>query len=115
MQNGIGEGVRRIEDYRLLTGQGRFSDDRNIDGQRYAAFVRSPHAHAEILSIDLQPALSAPGVREALTGADYLDDGLNPMPAGGNPKDVELKNRDGSPIQNTPALPDRDGQGPAYR
>lgn len=105
MQNGIGEGVRRIEDFRLLTGRGRFSDDRNVDGQRYAAFVRSPHAHAEIRSIDLQDALSAPGVRDALTGEDYLNDGLNPMPAGGNPKDVELKNRDGSPIPNTPIYP----------
>lgn len=105
MQNGIGEGVRRIEDYRLLTGRGRFSDDRSVDGQRYAAFVRSPHAHAVVRSIDLQAALSAPGVREVLTGDDYLDDGLNPMPAGGNPKDVELKNRDGSPILNTPLYP----------
>ncbi len=105
MQNGIGEGVHRIEDYRLLTGRGRFSDDCNVEGQRYAAFVRSPHAHAEIRGIDLQSALSMPGVRDVLTGEDYLDDGLNPMPAGGNPKDVELKNRDGSPIQNTPIYP----------
>jgi len=105
MQNGIGEGVHRIEDHRLLTGRGRFSDDCSVEGQRYAAFVRSPHAHAEVRGIDLQSALAAPGVREALTGEHYLNDGLNPMPAGGNPKDVELKNRDGSAIPNTPIYP----------
>lgn len=47
MQKRIGEPVRRVEDLRLLTGRGQFSDDMNLPGQAYAAFVRSPHAHAK--------------------------------------------------------------------
>ena len=46
----IGQPVRRKEDRRLLTGNGRFSDDYNLPGQAYAVFLRSPHAHARIRS-----------------------------------------------------------------
>ena len=42
----IGEAVRRKEDYRFLTGSGQYTDDINLPNQRYAVFVRSPHAHA---------------------------------------------------------------------
>jgi len=105
MQNRIGQPVRRIEDYRLLTGRGRFSDDMNLPGQAYAAFVRSPHAHAALRAIDVHEALAIDGVIAVLTGADYRADGLKSMFAGGNPKDVELKNRDGSPIFYTPLYP----------
>jgi carbon-monoxide dehydrogenase large subunit len=48
----IGRPVRRKEDLRLLTGAGQFTDDFNIEGQAYAAMVRSPHPHARILHID---------------------------------------------------------------
>ena len=44
--------MKRREDFRLLTGQGRFADDFNVPGQAYTAFVRSPHAHADLLTID---------------------------------------------------------------
>jgi carbon-monoxide dehydrogenase large subunit len=95
---GIGASIPRFEDHRLLTGAGEYSDDFNRPGQAYAAFARAPHAHARILSVDTKDAAAMPGVLAVLTGADYGADGLNPMIAQGNPKDVELFNRDGSPI-----------------
>jgi carbon-monoxide dehydrogenase large subunit len=103
--SGIGAAVPRVEDRRLLTGQGQFSDDISRPGQLYAVMVRSPHAHAELLGIDAEAAQIMPGVRAVLTGADWKHDGLNPMPAWGNPKDVELRNRDGSEIFYTPLYP----------
>ena len=54
---GIGQPVRRIEDQRLLRGHGRYNDDISLLWQAYAAILRSPHAHAEILNIDAQPAI----------------------------------------------------------
>src|SRR5258708_12123009 len=48
----IGQALPRKEDVRLLTGAGRFSDDFNLQGQAYAAMVRSPHPHARILGVD---------------------------------------------------------------
>ncbi|MFB0952560.1 MAG: hypothetical protein QMB02_07295, partial [Rhodospirillales bacterium] len=59
---GIGQPVRRKEDIRLVTGQGCFTDDFNIDGQAQVQFLRSSHAHAEIVSIDASSAEKAPGV-----------------------------------------------------
>ncbi len=105
MNKGIGAPVPRVEDARLLTGQGRFSDDETLPGQAYAAMLRSPHAHALIRGIDVAVAGAAPGVLAVLTGADYLEDGLRPMPAWGNPKDVALSNRDGSEVFYTPLYP----------
>ncbi|HEY3849180.1 MAG TPA: xanthine dehydrogenase family protein molybdopterin-binding subunit, partial [Acetobacteraceae bacterium] len=78
--NGIGQPVRRKEDIRLLTGQGRYGDDLTLPGFAHAVFVRSPHAHARIVSIDKAAALAAPGVLAVLTGADYVSDGLLPIP-----------------------------------
>lgn len=95
---GIGASIPRFEDYRLLTGAGEFSDDFNRPGQAYAAFARGPHAHARINRVDTDAAGRMPGVIAVLTGSDYKDDGLNAMLAQGNPKDVELFNRDGSSI-----------------
>jgi len=60
----------RREDYRLLTGQGRYSADWNLPGQFYACFLRADRAHADIVSLDTQDAASAPGVVAVLTGAD---------------------------------------------
>lgn len=110
LQQGIGAPVRRIEDLRLLTGNGRFSDDVNAPGQVHAVIVRSVHAHARIDAIDTDSAKRADGVLAVLSAADWLADGLSPMPAWGNPKDVELHNRDGSPIFYTPLLPLADGK-----
>ena len=49
----IGKPMRRVEDARLLSGQGRFTDDVSLPGQAHAAFARSPHAHARIAKMDL--------------------------------------------------------------
>ena len=72
----IGEAVRQLEAPRLLTGNGRFADDINLYRQGHVAFVRSPHAHADILTIDTSAARDMPGIAAILTGADYAADGL---------------------------------------
>ncbi|MEZ5342493.1 MAG: 2Fe-2S iron-sulfur cluster-binding protein [Acidimicrobiales bacterium] len=59
----VGHSVKRVEDRRLLTGQGQFIADVEPDGVAHAAFLRSPFAHAEIISIDTSAALVARGVR----------------------------------------------------
>ncbi len=78
--NGIGQPVRRKEDARLLTGNGRYGDDLALAGLAHAVFVRSPHAHARIVSIGKAAALAAPSVLAVLTGADYRAGGLLPIP-----------------------------------
>lgn len=71
----IGQRIPRKEDHRLLSGRGRFSADPSLDGQLYAAFLRSEHAHADVLTIDTSLAITQPGVIDVLTGDDYLADG----------------------------------------
>src|SRR6266849_1548004 len=66
----IGTSIPRVEDARLLAGQGRYVGDLVLPGMMHAAFVRSPHAHARIVSIDTAAARSAPGVVACLTGDD---------------------------------------------
>ena len=61
-QFGIGQAVRRKEDVRFITGSGRYVDDERAPRQAYAAFLRSPHAHATVTSIDTAAAKTAPGV-----------------------------------------------------
>ena len=77
---GSGREVRRIEDAGLLAGAGRFTDDFTLPGQTYLAFLRSPHAHARIVSIDVAAAASMPGVLAVLTGADLVAAGVKPLP-----------------------------------
>ena len=76
----IGQPVRRKEDQRLICGEGRFSDDFNLPGQAYAAFVRSIYPHAHIRDIDLNGAQSMPGVLAGLTGKDCREAGLGTVP-----------------------------------
>ncbi len=90
---GIGQPVLRFEDPRLLRGQGRFIHDVNLPGQAYAVFLRSPHAHAKIRSVDTVAAKALPGVVAVYTGADYVADGLG-MPKVNMPR----KRPDGSPM-----------------
>jgi carbon-monoxide dehydrogenase large subunit len=95
----VGQPLRRKEDVRLLTGNGRFSDDFKLDGQAYAAMVRSPHPHARIVSIDKTSALAMPGVLAVLTGADAAADKLAPIPHDPLPKtkfDMKLHGPGGS-------------------
>jgi carbon-monoxide dehydrogenase large subunit len=98
--DGIGASLPRLEDARLLTGRGCYSDDFTLPGQAYAAVVRSPHAFARIVSIDDSMARTMPGVLLVLTGADMLADDLKPVPhvpAAMSPPDIRLDNSDGSP------------------
>ena len=98
----VGEGARtgfgvsqpRREDRRFVTGRGRFTDDLLLPGQTWAAFVRSPHAHARILSIDVEAARAAPGVIGVLTSADIEAAGLRPLPNGWDTRSI-----DGSPAR----------------
>src|SRR5271170_3658056 len=98
---GIGQPVRRREDLRLITGRGRYSDDLNLPGQAYAVFVRSPHAHALICSLDPLVARAAPGVLAVLTADEMRADGLNPLPhiSNNHPADIAIQNKDGSPVK----------------
>ena len=93
MKFGIGQPVLRLEDARLLRGQGRFQDDRHLHGEVHAVFLRSPHAHTRIRSIDTAPALAAPGVLAIYTGVDAVADGLG-MPKATMPR----KRADGTPM-----------------
>ncbi|MCZ6604077.1 MAG: xanthine dehydrogenase family protein molybdopterin-binding subunit [Alphaproteobacteria bacterium] len=77
---GIGQPVPRTEDPKFLTGQGRYTDDVHIAGEAYGFVVRSPHAHADIKSIDVEAARAAEGVVAVLTGAEYAAEGLGPLP-----------------------------------
>src|SRR3546814_14952888 len=79
---GIGASVKRKEDFRFLTGQGRFTDDIDRPGQVHAYFVRSPHAHARIKGIDKAAAEQAPGVIAVFTGADMAADTVGSLPCG---------------------------------
>jgi len=78
--NGIGQSVRRKEDPRLLQGRGSYGDDLSLPNLAHAVLVRSPHAHARIAHIGTDRARRAPGVLAVLTGADYVADGLGPIP-----------------------------------
>jgi carbon-monoxide dehydrogenase large subunit len=88
---GVGQPVRRVEDARLLTGKGRYTDDIGVPDQAYAYVLRSPHAHAAIKGIDAKAAAKMPGVLAVLTGADVAADGLGDILC-----KVDYKNRDGS-------------------
>ena len=72
--------ANRREDLRLITGRGRYSSDMNLPGQLYAGFLRTDHAHAEIVSIDAAPALKRPGVVAVLTGEDAMAAGYKQFP-----------------------------------
>lgn len=79
---GIGVPVRRKEDQRFITGKGRYTDDINQPGQTHGVFVRSPHAHAGIKSIDRAPALALPGVIAVLDGKDLATDEIGGLICG---------------------------------
>jgi carbon-monoxide dehydrogenase large subunit len=90
---GIGQPVRRFEDKRLLSGNGRYQSDNNLLGQAYAYVLRSPHAHARIDKLDLTAAKAAPGVVLIMTGDDLVEAKLGAM---GVP--FQRKRPDGSPM-----------------
>ncbi|SME97376.1 carbon-monoxide dehydrogenase large subunit [Tistlia consotensis] len=79
-QFGVGQGLRRLEDARFLTGHGRYTDDIALPGSLHLAVLRSPVAHAELGPIDVEEALGAPGVLAVYTGADLKADGIGSIP-----------------------------------
>ena len=92
----IGEAVRRKEDVRFLTGAGNYTDDINVAGQTHAVFVRSPHAHAKINSVDVAAAEAMPGVVKVYTGAD-LEGQMGGLPCG-----WLITDTDGQPMKEPP-------------
>jgi carbon-monoxide dehydrogenase large subunit len=97
----IGQPLRRKEDLRLLTGQGRFTDDFSMEGQVRAVMVRSPHPHARILAVRADAARAMAGVLGVFTGQDCRADGLKPIPHEPVPKtkyDMKLAGPGGGPI-----------------
>ncbi|HEY5965449.1 MAG TPA: xanthine dehydrogenase family protein molybdopterin-binding subunit [Xanthobacteraceae bacterium] len=97
----IGHPIRRKEDARLLTGKGRYTDDFNLEGQTYAAMVRSPHPHARIVRIDTAAAKAMKGVLLVLTGEDCKADALKPIPHSPVPSthfDMKLTASGGKPV-----------------
>jgi len=94
---GVGQSVKRVEDPRLLTGNGRYTDDIQPRRHAHAYFVRSPHAHASFTKVDASAAAKAPGVLAVVTGADLKAAGIGDVPCL-----VPLKNRDGSSMPMTP-------------
>ncbi|HRY27351.1 MAG TPA: xanthine dehydrogenase family protein molybdopterin-binding subunit, partial [Geminicoccaceae bacterium] len=93
---GVGQPVRRVEDQRLVTGRGRYTDDISIDGQAHGYVVRSPHAHARIRSIDTRAAAKAPGVLGVFTAKDFGPEGASV------PCFIPITNKDGSERADPP-------------
>src|SRR5260221_12129404 len=102
---GIGASVKRREDRRLLTGQGRYVDDVNVPNQAHAAFVRSPHAHADLVAIDAAPALAVDGVLAVFTSRDLVADGGGTIPTLIAERGGGIRSRDGSPFAEPPWHP----------
>jgi carbon-monoxide dehydrogenase large subunit len=88
MQFGIGQSVARKEDPRFLTGRGHYVADIDLPRQTYAVFLYSPHAHAEIKSIDKKAAEAAPGVLAVLTGENWVADKLGTIDPEAMPEDM---------------------------
>ena len=102
---GLSQPLRRIEDPRLLVGAGRYTDDIAADGAAIGVLVRSPHARANIVSIDTATAQAMPGVLGVYTAADLATDGIGAIPCA-----IALKNRDGSPRADAPRGCSRKGK-----
>ncbi len=94
---GSGHTVRRIEDPTLVRGHGRFTDDVTPAGSAFAFFVRSPHAHARIVAIDVEGARAMPGVLAVHTGAELVAAGVKPIPLA-----PAFKRPDGQPMAAAP-------------
>ncbi len=86
----VGRPIKRKEDPRLIMGRARYIDDINVTGQLWASFVRSPEAHAKIVSIDTEAAKACPGVHAVFTGHDV--DLSDPLPLAWVPPGVEVNN-----------------------
>ena len=95
----IGRPLPRVEDLRLVTGHGRFSDDVDRPGQAFAVMVRAPHANARIEEIGTADALAVPGMIAVLTGEEAAADGIGLIPhvtVPSSPPDIKIPNSDGT-------------------
>ena len=97
---GSGKAVSRVEDAALLTGRGQFTDDMAPAGTRVLAFLRSPYAHARILSMDTSAARARPGVSAVITATELLAAGVKPLPHA-----AAFKRADGSAAVSPPRFP----------
>jgi aerobic carbon-monoxide dehydrogenase large subunit len=95
----IGRAMRRKEDPRMITGRGSYTDNMALPGMLYAAVVRSPEAHARIVSIDTSGALEHPDVVAAFTGDDLADDFVAPIPMVWAPPGVEMRTPEHWPLK----------------
>ncbi|MFI4925925.1 MAG: xanthine dehydrogenase family protein molybdopterin-binding subunit, partial [Vicinamibacteria bacterium] len=94
---GSGKSVKRVEDDALLTGRGLFADDVALPHQAVLQFLRSPHPHARIASIDVAAARALPGVIAIVTGKDLVAAGVKPLVQSG-----DFRRADGSPTAAPP-------------
>ncbi len=94
---GSGKSVRRVEDESLLKGNGLFADDASLPDQALVHFLRSPHPHARIASLDTAAASAMPGVIAILTGDDLVRAGVKPLPSS-----ADFRRSDGSPTASAP-------------
>ena len=93
MKFAVGQPVTRVEDTRLITGQGKFTDDQKLPNMVHGVFTRSPYAHAKIVSINIDEAKKMPGVIDIFTGERLQEEGLSHMSV------IDfLQNKDGSPM-----------------
>jgi carbon-monoxide dehydrogenase large subunit len=97
MRFGAGQPVKRLEDQRLLTGKGKFVDDQPADGALWLYILRSPHAHAKIVSVDVAAAKAMPGVAAVFTGADLVAEDIGTLGTA-----MIFKRPDGSPMTVPP-------------
>ncbi|MHB2169256.1 xanthine dehydrogenase family protein molybdopterin-binding subunit [Alsobacter sp. R-9] len=97
LQFGVGQPVPRNEDPILVRGEGRYTDDVNVEGQLHAAFVRSPYAHGTIKGIDTEPATGMKGVVAVYTGADLVAAGYGMLKCA-----FSFQGRDGKPQLTSP-------------
>ena len=93
----IGKSLQRREDFRFLTGAGQYTDDVVLPGQTFGVFLRSPHAHARIKSIDTSKAAKAQGVIQIFVGADLAEAKVGGLPCG-----WLIHSKDGSPMKEPP-------------
>jgi carbon-monoxide dehydrogenase large subunit len=101
---GASRSQKRVEDERLLVGNGLYSDDRELANQAWLVLVRSPYAHAKLVSVDLNAVKDAPGVIAAWTMADLRADRVGHIPF-----PPLFKRADGSPMAAPPRTPLAEG------
>ncbi|MAY62486.1 MAG: carbon monoxide dehydrogenase [Rhizobiales bacterium] len=102
---GVGTSPKRKEDFRFVTGRGNYVADIKRPDMKFGVFLRSPHAHAAITSIDTTEAASQPGVFAVYTGADMKADNVGGLPVGWG-----ISGKDGNPMKEPPHPPMADGK-----